>query len=323
MRSLPAAIIVAAALVLAAPAVAAVRQTADRPDDLPQSEQVHVMYVLPSDEPDRGLDENGTLANSVASWQRWLQGQTDGRGLKLDTASGELDVTFVRLAQSGEQIAQEGVFVRDEIEKRIGELGFAQPNKVYAVYYDGPVRAGACGGGAWPPDLPGSVAAMYLHGELPPEYQQCDANTFAGPFDPPGYLEFAMVHEVLHTIGFAPQCSPHQTRSGHVSDSPTDLMYAGDEAWTPEVLDFGGDDYFGAGVPGCLDLSTSPYLERNPSSACVSARAAVKRASVAVRKAQADLKRARKARLRARARAKLKTAKRRLTTARNRQALVC
>jgi hypothetical protein len=312
-----------AALALAVAAPAAARDTADRPDDHPKADQVHVMYVVPSDGGDRGLDENGTLAGSVASWQAWLRGQTGGRGLVLDTAGGELDVTFVQLAASGEEVAGHGVFVRDELERQIRALGFDAPNKIYAVYYDGPVRADACGGGAWPPTLPGSVAAMYLRGELPPQYAQCDTNPFAGATDPPGYMEYAMLHEVLHTMGFVPECAPHHTRRGHSSDSPTDLMYAGDEPWTPEVLDVGRDDYFATGRSDCLDLATSGFLEGNPSRACVAARATVERDRGRVRRARAKLEAARGRRARARARKRLAKEQRRLKRDRQTAARLC
>jgi hypothetical protein len=317
------ALVAAVGLALAAPAAASVRHTADQADDLKSSEQVHVMYVVPSDGADRGLDANGTLESSVASWQEWLRGQTGGRGMKLDTASGALDVTFVRLGVPGEEIAQKGVYARDEIEKQLADVGFKEPNKVYAVYYDGPIRADSCGAGAWPPVLPGRVAALYLRGELSPRYQPCDSNPFAGPGEPPGYVEYSMLHEVLHTIGFVPKCAPHQTRGGHVSDSPTDLMYAGDEPWAPSVLDFGRDDYFAAGRHDCLDLAKSRYLEGNPSTVCVAARSDVKRATQTVRDARAALSRARTKRARQRARSRLSAAKRRLSQASKRVTRFC
>jgi hypothetical protein len=41
-------------------------------------------------------------------------------------------------------------------------------------------------------------------------------------------------------------------------------MYAGDQAWTPQVLDVGRDDYFGANRAGCLDLTKSEHYEGVP-----------------------------------------------------------
>ena len=128
------------------------RSTVDRPDDSPEP-QIHVLYVLPSDRGDRELDTNGTLESSVAAFQRWLAGQTGGRVLRLDTSGGSLDVTFHRLARSDEDIAGRGASVRDAVEADLKAAGFNAPNKIYAVYYDG-TSTHACGGGAWPPELP-------------------------------------------------------------------------------------------------------------------------------------------------------------------------
>jgi len=251
--------VLATAAVTPAAAQTTSRHLTDQPDDAPGAAQVHVIYALPSDGTDRELDHNGTLAATVGSWGSWLAGQTAGRQMRLDTAGGQPDITFVRLDRTDAQLADQGVYIRDEIERQLRARGFQQRGKIYAVYYDGSAR-GSCGGGAWPPVLPGIVAAVYLHG-IPSGGAPCDANHLASaPTDPPGYLEYAMIHEILHTLGFVATCAPHQTRAGHVSDSPTDLMYAGDQPWRPSVLDVGHDDYFATGRTDCPDLANSPFL---------------------------------------------------------------
>ena len=68
----------------------------DMPDDI-SGRQVHVLYVVASNGVDRQFDTNGVISRSVASWQTWLRGQTGGRGIRLDTYQGELDITFMRL----------------------------------------------------------------------------------------------------------------------------------------------------------------------------------------------------------------------------------
>ena len=251
------------ALLLSVPTVGAQpralpRAAADRPDDV-SGPQIHALYVVPADGVDRGFDTDGTAAASVMNWQRWFVGQTLGGGLRLDTSGGELDVSFHRLAQTDSALAQRGAFIRDAIEAELRAAGFARTDKVYAVYYDGSSTA-ACGGGAWPPSLPGNVAALYLRGTF---------GTGTSCYDPTlsrsglQIMDFAMLHEVLHTMGFVPACAPHHTRSGHVSDDPRDLMYAGPEDWRPSVLDVGQDDYYHAHILGCRELAVSTYLERN------------------------------------------------------------
>ena len=236
------------------------RSTLDRADDL-SGPQVHVMYVLPSDGSDRHLDTEGVLENTIGSWQAWLGGQTGGRVLRMDTHQGTLDITFVRLGRSDATMASYGAYVRDTIEKDLTALGLVVAPKVYAVYYDGGSTF-SCGGGAWPPTLPGRVAALYLQG-TPPGATPCNTNPFAtSPTDAPRYMEFAMIHELMHTLGFVSASAPHFTLAGHVSDSPTDLMYAGSLPWAPATLDVGQDDYYHpGGLPsGVLNFALSEYL---------------------------------------------------------------
>ena len=249
--------------VLTAPAGAALpRSTADRLDDA-RGPQIHVVYALPSDGVDRALDTSGAIESSVESFQRWLATQTGGARLRDDRFQGLLDVTFVRLARTDAEIASRGAFVRDELERLLAAGGQIEPGKLYAVYYDGSSTF-SCGGGAWPPALPGVVAAMYLHGR-PPGAPACDTNTLAAAGAPPGYLDYGMLHEVLHTLGAVPTCAPHHHRAGHTSDRPDDIMWAGTGVWQiPGLLDPGRDDYYGHGRSDCFDLARSPYLTSNP-----------------------------------------------------------
>jgi hypothetical protein len=222
------------------------------------------MYVLPSDGLDRVLDTDGTLKNTVSSFQSWLAGKTQGKqALRIDTFNGSLDITFFRLRRTDEEIASFGLFARNLIEEELVAAGFTAENKVYAVYYDG-TNPFVCGGAAWPPTIPGTVAALYLGG-LPHGPVPCSSQMFAGPGGSPTYLEFAMLHDILHTLGFVPTCAPNQWRTGHVSDDPNDLMWTGDGPWVPSgwanvVLDAGNNDYYRAHVRGCPDLARSPFL---------------------------------------------------------------
>jgi hypothetical protein len=260
----PATALALAAVVLHASCAAVIadsrRSTSDRPDDI-SGPQVHVMYVLPSDGSDRHLDTADVLENTVGSWQTWLGGQTGGRVFRLDTYHGSLDVAFVRLTRSAASMTSYGAYARDTIEKDLTTLGLVVAPKIYAAYYDGGSTY-SCGGGAWPPTLPGRVAALYLQG-TPPGAAPCSTNPFAtSPTSAPHYIEFAMIHELMHTLGFVSTGATHFTLAGHVSDSPTDLMYAGSLPWAPATLDAGQDDYYKpGGLPtGVLNFALSSYL---------------------------------------------------------------
>ncbi len=223
----------------------------DRTDDL-AGPQIHVMYVVPSDRLDRKLHLNGTLHRSVDSFQRWLAARTGGRALRLDTYRGDVDISFYRLQMSEADLADPGVFPVAEVERELAAAGLLRDQKIYAIYLDGP-SSEMCGGAAWPPALPGRVAAVYL--------QAYPGNALGNSVDAPGYWDFAMLHDVLHTLGVVARCAPNHTRAGHTSDDPRDLMYAGNRTWRPDVLDVGNDDYYGHTNAGCPDLARSVFLD--------------------------------------------------------------
>lgn len=174
----------------------------------------------------------------------------------------ERDVAFPTLGGTdvgAMQARAESQVLPGQPSRELAAAGFTAPRKLHAVYYGGSSDF-ACGGGAWPPSLPGRVAAEYLLG-TPPGASPCAANPVGASADTPGYFDFAMLHEILHTLGFVASCAPHQTLRGHVSDSPNDLMYAGPLPWRPSQLDVGHDDYFRIDNPNCLDFANSVFLD--------------------------------------------------------------
>lgn len=255
-RTLAFALVLALAGATAASA-ALPRSTKDR-KDRSRSQQIHLIYAVPLDGTDRGLDTDGTIVQSVQASRGWFQEASGGRDFRFDDYQGELDITFVRLPKTDAQIRARGAFARDEIEKLLRARGFKKANKIYAVFYDGS-STHACGSAPWPPVLKGKVAALYLRGEIP-GFLPCSENPFAQDADSPGYWEFALVHEILHTLGFVATCAPSHVLSGHVGDDNQDLMYAGNLPWMPWLLDSNGGDYFAHSNGRCLDLLDSGFL---------------------------------------------------------------
>ncbi|OGG26337.1 hypothetical protein A2960_03310 [Candidatus Gottesmanbacteria bacterium RIFCSPLOWO2_01_FULL_39_12b] len=251
-----------------------VRQTTDQPDDN-SDYQVHVIYAIPSDGVDRQLDTNGTVATSVSAWQNWLCNQTNDKYFRLDTNKRLLDVTFVRLDASDEDIKtgkdlpfdttsdSQYEYVVNGIDFRLKKLGFNDPHKLYAVYYDGTTNIKACGQAVVDGSL--HTAAVYLHGILSTG-KKCDTADFTTDYTKPGFYDYEMVHQIIHSLGFVPDCAPHVSKSAHsVTDSNTDIMYHGnDEPMLTEglVLDFYRDDYYdsGLGYLDCPDLSVNAFL---------------------------------------------------------------
>lgn len=267
------------------PTCPSVRSEVDRPDADDELPEVQVLYVIPSDGTDLQLDTNERICNSVLAWNDWLAGQTAGRRLHLDVADGELDIGFVRLERTdaeihgSEEVAsiETGVaYVRERIERELILSDWLQDHELAAVYYGGTSEY-ACGGGAWPPVLEGRVAALYLGGRIA-GFDACDGAAWGEPEPPLGYLDYAMLHEIMHTLGLVGATAEHQHTSGHVFDpvaSPErDLMYSQrpaerDPPWGVYdgrglELDLGRDDYFEHGKDGVPDLARSALLEPLP-----------------------------------------------------------
>jgi hypothetical protein len=248
---------------VAAPPPPGQRSTVDQPDDA-QGSQVHLIYAIPGDGMDRALDLSETLANTTGSFNNWLAEQTGGRRLRFDTYQGGLDISFARLPRTDAEYDAFGQRKRDSIEADLNAMGLLKPNKIYAVYYDGN-NANTCADAPHPPALPGQVAVLYLRGAVP-GFRPCYENAFAAsPAAAPGYFDFTMLHELLHTLGAVDARAPDAALfgyAGHAGLDPADLMYAGAADWRPSVLDLNRSNYFNPnGLPGGIfNLADSSYL---------------------------------------------------------------
>src|SRR5438477_9908363 len=120
------------------------RTTSDMPDDL-QGPQVHFMYVVPADGSDNQLDTNGMIEQSITRIQNWFVGQTGNQGLRIDAYHGVPDITFFRLPHTDAQATATNPWPLWVIGEDLVAAGFDQPDKVYAVFYDGH-STWACGG---------------------------------------------------------------------------------------------------------------------------------------------------------------------------------
>lgn len=138
----------------------AARTTVDQPDDMPGAYQAHVLYVEPSDRSaSPGLDVDGTLRRSVTAFNRWLASRADGARIRVDTYNGVIDVTHVKLAVTENVLAQ-GLttaptgprFIHERLRALL-EPTFADPKKIYLVYYDG-LAFGTCGDSPRPDRMP-------------------------------------------------------------------------------------------------------------------------------------------------------------------------
>jgi List-Bact-rpt repeat protein len=247
------------------------RATVDMPDDF-QGPQVHFMYAVPADGTDNQLDTNGTIDQSITRIQNWLLGQTGDHGLRVDTYHGVPDISFFRMPHTDAQAMSQYPYVIYAIGIDLVAAGFGKADKVYAVVYDGHNRR-SCGGS----HSPALSKLGVIFPSAWPTGDSAPCHAWGTGTTQPGYFDLAMLHEVVHALGFVPSCARHVTQVDHVNDSPTDLMYAPDGTHTAPwdvfnaVLDYNHDDYYKANIPNCPDLSNSPYLAHMVAASVVTA----------------------------------------------------
>ena len=200
------------------------------------------------------------IVRTISSIQRWFAGQTGGRHLRLDMSEDALDITFARIGRTDAAMTSYGDFIRDTLEKELVAGGYASPNTLLLVYYDGGHQS-RCGSAATPPALPGPLGAIFLKGLASSPYP-CAGNPFAAtPWAPPTYIEFTAAHEALHLLGIVSAAAP-DFNNYHVDNDPTDLMYAGSQPWRPATLDVTRTNYYSVTplAAGVVNFSNSAYL---------------------------------------------------------------
>jgi hypothetical protein len=243
--------------------------TSDRPDEV-SGYQVHFVYALPSDGTDDFLDINGRIELSANAMNDWLANATGGSRLRYDTYDGNLDISFMQLDYTADEVSRLGLGVLALMDYEIKVRGFDTSRKLYVVYYDGQFvsQEGYCGLANYPPDGAGVTAVLLLRAYIPRFDQPCPRQFTNSP-DFTGFYEMTILHEVMHLMGIAPACGTNVS-AGHVTDSQQDLMYGEyDGSYSPlyTVLDHDNDDYYLHGIPGCLDFSKSVFLEPLPQDA--------------------------------------------------------
>lgn len=266
------------------------RGLSDAPDAA-RGPQIHPIYFLPADEPDRRLDTNGRLREGLANVQAWFARSSGGLTWRFDTlrGSGAVDITFVRGQHDDDH------YDRNEslriVEEELVRRGFARPDKKYLVFYGGDTTDGPqpylCGEATvsihgpsqYQPVSPGrypsatSFAAVRL-------YSLCNSQQW-GTRASPGWPEATIMHELVHTQDLvspgAPNacgapaldgshiCAFKQPAYGlaelsQVDPERRDLMYPFITGRLADlVLDRGNDDYFRSPF-GLLDLAHAPYV---------------------------------------------------------------
>ncbi len=231
----------------------------DRVPDATSAYAVHVAYVRPPGAADRFAELAPRIVGDIAAFDAWWRREDAARTLRFDlfpapgcsSAFGALDLSNVQLRRPAGAI--DSVF--GEIRLQLSaDFGFNEPEKVYLIYFDGPTEQfedeEVCGQGARAGGfaLPG-VAVVYL--------DACEA------VEGDSLRPVVAVHELMHVFGAVERVAPESCRSGHVCDSPQDLMTAvlNGQELEAHVLDVGRNDYYGH-QGTWTDVQDSTFLER-------------------------------------------------------------
>lgn len=273
LAKVPAALIAAAVASIAVAAAAAPRDAvaavgqwcgsgASAPDRLPEavsSNQIHVIYAVPADAPDRFGERAPAIVADLAAVQAWWRGQDPSRVPRFDLFAfpgcpptiASLDLSAVRLSREGSFYGGGDAFF-PIVNELADAAAHANPFKKYLVYWDGPVEnTRICGRGSVSPTNGGrsGYAIVYL--------QTCRPDVGNGSF-----MAATAAHELTHTFGAVPAQAPHRCpESAHTCDTTSDLMYPFLAPLQTLALDPGRDDYYGHSG-SWWDVQDSPWLTR-------------------------------------------------------------
>ena len=231
------------------------------PDRLPDAiggRQVHVVYAVPNDGPERFAAAANEIATDLATIDAWWRREDPTRTIRFDTfpfpgcgGLGQIDLSFVRLPQpTAAYAAFQGRFGR-----LITDLlpTYDLEGKKYLVYLDAAIDgAGVCGQASVGQPASGpTFAFVYLN--VP------NCGTLGGG----AYTASTAAHELVHALGGVALGAPHRcVDSAHTCDNGADLMATSGTEDNPIetlLLDVNHDDYY-AHSGGWLDIQDSSFL---------------------------------------------------------------
>ena len=216
------------------------RTTIDRPDD-EKKFQVHLVYVVPQGQPDKGLDTNGQIALWSELANDWLNSKIS-RELIFDTYQGDLDVSYMRSKYTVSELPYDDAYQSDSskfgtLEKLFREYSNQSKTltgKSYFFVVQGELSTKFCG---WAQGL--SQVGLMLISDRCWKDTSDDIGYLSGISNASGTL----VHELLHNFGV-----------GHICKGNTDIMFSsvdcpGEQKY-PVTLDLDKSQYLGSAVGG-------------------------------------------------------------------------
>lgn len=240
------------------------RETADISPT--SGKQFLAIYAVPTDGFDEGLDTSGLIADAISAMNGWIAAKSDGRKLRWSMTPAEDGplVVFVALSQNKAfyRSATSGATIV-KIKQELQAKGFNNPDKSYAVWYEGdggtPTLQGLGGNADHRGQFLGDtgVVAVYMDGAQWGDLH----NQVGGTSQLNGMADWIMMHEILHILGAVHPSAPNHTTSGgnggdHTASPNEDIM-EGASALGGE-LDPGRNDYF-QHSGSWIDVADQPY----------------------------------------------------------------
>ena len=215
----------------------------DQPD-VSDDYQIHFIYLLTLDGKDSELDTSGWIEKRVNKVNdKFLKFSAKnkksngiGQQFKLDmTKEGKLDVTFVRMNVSKQQLDIPD-YPNNLIYPYLRQKGFDNPKKVYATFAGFKTKHGNSDGGE------GYVPMMVIYTPAVKTYGQPD-------------MDLVILHELLHSQGAAYGCGKRTYKDTHVKGS--DILGVNT---VTSSLDSRNDTYYRHDIEGCPDLAKSVFV---------------------------------------------------------------
>ena len=258
------------------------RSLSDSPDLL-QSEQYHVVLLLPCEMEDRKFDVNYNIEYSLLAINKWFADKSRIQKIQFDINNmSRIDVTFLRVNKTMKwfdnkvEENEKKIDVSDKIKKIIFDNKDKFKNfnkKKFIIFFEGwerrkYVNYNVCGKS----DYDGKIA-IYFTASRFKKYigddiiltnnkriftcTQDDHLNEPNDFNF-GDAEATILHEILHTLGAPSKCGDNIDESGfHVMDSTDDILH---KISGNEYLDFNNDDYYNHNIDDCRDLKDSKFL---------------------------------------------------------------
>jgi hypothetical protein len=240
------------------------RATQDRKPDMVAGYQVHVIYAVPNDQPERFSANASLITTDVGAVDAWWRREDPMRTVRFDLAAfpcattfGALDISYASLPRGTAAYGTDGGRENRALQDDLNLLGFTDPGKKYLVYYDGATNVQFCGFSPSLFDRGGAYADAVVFTR---------SSVFCGVLGGglTGYPAASAAHELIHNFGAVQNNAPHVCpNEGHICNDGSDIMSSapGFNALAKAFLDPGHDDYYGH--PGAWwDVRDSPWLIR-------------------------------------------------------------